>query len=184
MNPAAKATPAQVQLIKMGQRALGIDDETYRDTLFVRYQVGSSKDLIQEQVADLLDDYKDRGFVPLQSDSRSRKRQKQGYPSRPRQNGGKFIAMATRDEIDKINQIAVLIAWRAENGLALFLDKRMGIKDGKVRTSADAYHAIEGLKKMFENSMKKQHGPHWWLVKFENPRIKEYIALHKPAEYR
>ena len=184
MNPTARAPAAQVQLIKMGQRALGIDDETYRDTLFVRYGVSSSKDLIQEQVADLLDDYKDRGFVPLQSDSRSRKRQKQGYPSRPRQPGGKVIAMATRDEIDKINKISALIVWRAENGLALFLDKRMGIKDGKVRTSADAYRAIEGLKKMFENQMKADHGAHWWLLHFTAPTIMEYISLHKPAEYR
>jgi hypothetical protein len=185
-HPAALATPAQVQLIKMGQRALGIDDETYRDTLWVRYQVTSSKDLNQEQVTDLLDDYKARGFEPVCKPGAGKKRQKQAYPQRPPRSDrtAKVVSLPTRDEIDKLNAVAGLIYWRVADGLALFLAKRLGIKDGKVRTSEDAFRAIEGLKKMFENGMKKAHGPNWWVMTFEDAAVMTYIREHCPKEFR
>lgn len=104
-------------------------------------------------------------------------------PPIPRDSGN-VISMVKPEEIDKINKIAALIKWRVENGLALFLEKRMGIKGGKVKTSGEAYLAIEGLKKMFQNQMKAAHGEAWWLMKFDNPAITEYIAIHKPAEWR
>jgi len=192
-NPAARATPAQVQLIKMGQRALGIDDETYRDTLLVRYGVSSSLDLIQEQVSDLLDDYKARGFEPLCKPFTPRKQQhprpaRVGARSATRppvsRDNDKVAVMVRPEEIDKINKVAALITWRAQNGLPLFLEKRLGIKDGKVKTSLEAYKAIEGLKKLFENEMKARHGAAWWKMQFGNPEIMTYIREHCPREWR
>lgn len=192
-NPAAKATPAQVQLIKMGQRFLGIDDETYRDTLLVRYGVSSSLDLIQEQVTDLIDDYISRGFEPVCKPFTPRKQQhprpashssRGGSPRPPVPRDGNVIGLVRPEEIDKVNKVAALVNWRVNNGLALFLEKRMGIKDGKIRTSGEAYLAIEGLKKMFENQMKARHGEAWWTMKFGNPEIMTYISEHCPREWR
>lgn len=186
-SPAALATPGQVQLCRMGQRFLGIDDETYYSVLMSRYGVEHTRELNQEQVADLLDDYKARGFEPTCKPGKiGKKRQKQSYPKRlPRgARSEKVVALATRDEIDKVNAVAALIQWRVENGLERFLAARMGIKDGKVRTSQDAYLAIEGLKKLFENHMKKSFGANWWTQRFDDSGIMMYIAEHKPAEWK
>ncbi len=182
----AGITRGQVTAIKMGQKQLGIDDETYRDILWTRYDGATScLDLNFDQAKDLIEDFVSRGFVLVQPESKARKkRQKQSYPPRPPRGDKKVIALATKDEIDKVNAIAALIEWRVENGLERFLAARMGIKDGKVRTSRDAYLAIEGLKKLFENYMKKLHGPNWWIQRFDDPGIMTYIAEHKPAEYR
>lgn len=199
-NPAAPITPEQIKAIKMGQRALGIDDEAYRDTLWGRYQVTSCRDLNQEQASDLIEDYISRGFVLIQPAYKAKTRGAAKAQKHPRPTsaanhgmnttrpmiprGSNVVALVKPDEIDKINAVAALVEWRVENGLALFLEKRMGIKGGKVRTSAEAYKAIEGLKKMFENQMKAKHGPAWWTMDFGRRDIHEYIYLHRPAEWR
>jgi len=196
-NPSARITPAQITAIKMGQRALGIDDETYRATLWERYRADSCTDLNHEQATDLIEDYISRGFVLIQPEAKASKwknRKQQhprpasakataGRPAIPR-DSSKVVGMVRPEEIDKINKVARLVTWRAENGLALFLEKRMGIKDGKVKTSQEAYLAIEGLKKLFENEMKARHGEAWWTMKFGNPEIMTYIREHCPREWR
>jgi hypothetical protein len=193
-RPAASITPDQVTAIKMGQRALGISDEDYRATLWTRYQADSCKDLTKDQAHDLIEDYVARGFELIQPAAKTRKYNPSHPPLKlrgggeaggvkhPRPKGNNIIALATRDEIDKVNAVAALIEWRAENGLALFLEKRMGIKGGRVRTSADAYKAIEGLKKLFENGMKAKHGERWWDMSFPSRAIHEYIFLHRPRK--
>lgn len=184
-NPDNKATPAQVSTIKMGQKALGISNDDYRATLWSRYLVSSATELTVAQASDLIDDYVSRGFVLVQPAAKARRRQKQARPPRPAGRGtGNVIALASADEIDKVNAIAALISWREENGLERFLATRMGIKDGRVRTAGDAYKAIEGLKKMFENGMKKAHGPGWWRLSFTDPHIMEYIRCHCPEQWR
>lgn len=183
-NPADKATPGQVSAIKMGQKALGISDEDYRATLWGRYGAESCTELTQKQASDLIEDYVSRGFVLIQPAAKA-KRQKQARPPRPAGRGkGNVIPLASADEIDKINQVAALIPWRAENGLALFLAQRMGIKEGRVRTAQEAYLAIEGLKKMFEHGMKKAHGPAWWRMTFADQRVMEYIRCHCPEQWK
>ena len=198
-NPAARITPAQITATKMGQNALGISDEDYRATLWTRYQVDSCRDLNQEQASDQIEDYISRGFVliqPAAKAKRAAKYQKHPRPTRPvaahgfntarpvRRDDDKVVCLARPEEIDKVNAIAALIEWRAENGLALFLEKRMKIKGGKVRTGQDAYLAIEGLKKMFENWMKAKYGNGWWIMWFDDVKIRTYIAEHCPTMYQ
>jgi len=191
-------TAAQVTAIGMGRNALKISDDDYYTTLWVRYAATSCKDLTQEQASDLIEDYISRGFVLVQSAAKAKRHQKQKHPvppRRPPEHGlntsrpvipreGNVVALAKPEEIDKVNAVAALIPWREENGLELFLEKRMGLKGGRIRTSADAYLAIEGLKKMFENGMKKAYGPDWWTRVYTTPEINEYIRRHCPEEYR
>ena len=73
---------------------------------------------------------------------------------------------------------------RLDHGLELFLEKRMGIKGGTVKTSKHAYLAIEGLKKMIANGMKKTYGEAWWTKVYSNPDLNEFIRIHKPGEWR
>jgi len=39
---------------------------------------------------------------------------------------------------------------------------------------------IEGLKKMFENGMKKRYGPDWWGMEWADRKVSEYISYHRP----
>ena len=84
--------------------------------------------------------------------------------------------------LDKIAAVAALIRWRVDGGLGLWMEKRLGID--RVRTGSDAYRVIEGLKKMFENAMKKEHGPDWWVKVYGDPGIELYIREHCPVRYR
>jgi len=184
--------PKQIQIIKMAQHQLGLDDATYRDILHTGYGVTSCKMLTADQADALIDRLQARGFAfkPNKKWGSARKRWTQGSwgggkarPAGTPRKTGKVVALATAAEIEKINAVASLISWRYENGLALFLDKRMGIKGGKVRTADEAYRAIEGIKKMFENAMKANNGPEWWTLRFA-PEVEDYINEHAPAEFR
>lgn len=176
----------QIQIIKMAAKQLGLDDATYRDMLWERYRVRSCTALDRRQADDLIDDFQKKGFH-LQSKRRpwppvrggTRAPRAQGTPRE-----GKVVGLASRDELEKIAALADLITWRAENGLALFFEKRLGIAGGRVRTAREAYLAIESLKKLFENGMKKQYGPDWWLRPFADTAISDYIARHAPAEFQ
>jgi hypothetical protein len=189
-------SPGQIKVIKMAQRFFDLSDDIYRDILESRYGVRSSKDLTFAQAKDLIQDNEAKGFVIKPTLASKAKKQQLPRPASRKPGHGlnttrpvardndKVVCLVKPEEIDKINQVAALIPWRLENGLALFLEKRMGLKGGKVRTSAEAYLAIEGLKKMFENGMKKANGADWWIMPYTNPAIMEYIAIHKPAEFR
>lgn len=199
MKPATKRqnpiVKKQITIIKMALNHLQIDDDTYRDMLDSRFSVRSCTLLSCDQASEFIKELEGKGFVLIQKTtvrkqatgaSRWRPRPA-SRPAIPRT--GNVIALATREELEKIVAVADLIAWRVENGLQLFLEKRMGIKGGRVRTSGDAYLAIEGLKKMFENQMKRYHGADWWRTcrakTSEMPDgVLAYIAEHCPAEYR
>jgi|GEM_PF-1137991 len=193
-KPGLPINSKQITIIKMAQGQLNIDDATYRDMLEERYGKRSCTKLTYDQASAFIRELEGKGFT-LVPNKKPKKEQLPRPASRKQTHGfntvrpvardnDKVICLARPEEIDKINQVAALITWRVENGLALFLEKRMGIKSGRVKTAAEAYLAIEGLKKLFENQMKAQHGPNWWAMKFINKGITEYIALHKPAEYR
>jgi hypothetical protein len=181
----------QIKAIKMAQRHFGISDDDHHVNLFNRFGVRSTRDLDFYQAGQYIKENEVKGFVLKPSAKPKKQSQPRpasakasaGRPVVPRYNP-KVVSLVTPEEIDKVNAIAKLIPWRSENGLALFLEKRMGIRGGKVRTGADAYLAIEGLKKMFENGMKAAYGPNWWGRAYCDPDISEYIALHKPAEWR
>ncbi|ALC15638.1 hypothetical protein DSOUD_0851 [Desulfuromonas soudanensis] len=170
----APITRVQVTLIHVAKGELGIDDDTYRDMLQEMFGAGSSKDLSAAEADDLLEEFKARGFRVVSRHPR---------PAKKRPQGKNVVHLASAAEIDKLNAVASLIRWRVANGLALFLEKRLAIKGGRVRTAREAYLAIEALKKMFENGMVKAHGPEWWTMRHA-PEIEEYIHRHAPAEFR
>lgn len=167
-----------------------------------RYGKSSTADLSSDQAGHFIQEFEKKGFVlksttPSAPSLKGRRGDSSsppvlggagggtvpgGRPAIPR--SGNVIALATRDELEKVDQLARLIPWREENGLELFLFKRMGIKDGRIRTGHDAYMAIEGLKKMFANGMKKTYGAAWWLKVYTNPDINEFIRRHKPEEWK
>lgn len=166
-------TRKQIQLIHVAKGDLGLDDDTYRDMLHGMFGAESSKDLTAAQADQLLDEFKARGFRVVSRHPRPAKRAK----------GQNVVHLASQAEIDKLNAVAGLIKWQYADGLQRFLERRVGIKGGKVRTAGEAFRAIEALKKMFENGMKKAHGEEWWLTQLDDPEVRRYIRNHCPAEY-
>lgn len=164
----------QIRIIKMAQRDLGMDDAGYRGLLADLFGVESCTKLNYEQANRLIGELQTKGFR-LAAKPR---------PATPRPKGKNVVNLARREELAKIEQVAALIPWRAANGKELFFEKRLGLKGGKVRTSGEAYRAIEGLKKMFENGMAKLYGKDWWAKSFDRPEVMEYIRRHRPEEYR
>lgn len=187
-KPGIPINTKQITIIKMAVNQLGIADGDYRNMLDDRYHVQSCTKLTYDQASEYIKELEGKGFtlIPNKKPGTAAKPQAPIKPRRPQipRNTGNVIALVSVEEIDKINKVAALIPWREQNGLQLFLMKRMGLKDGKVLTSAHAYLAIEGLKKMFENGMKKQHGPKWWIMQFADEAVMEYIEIHKPQEWR
>lgn len=179
----------QIKIIKMAMRQMGMDDATYRAMLTDSFGVDSCTRLTADQANALIDRLQGRGFKfePKLPNRPWKRRTWGGAKSRPagtpRKRPGNVVALASAAEIEKINAIASLIAWRYENGLALFLAKRMGIKGGRVRTADEAYRAIEGLKKMFIHAMEANNGPQWWQLHYDLP-VEKFIAEHAPAEFR
>lgn len=175
----------QKTVIKMAVAQLGIGDDVYRSMLEERFKVRSCTKLTFNQATEFISELEKKGFSIIPGKGKKKPEKVTKPASRPpiSRSNGKIVGLATRGELEKVDQVAALIQWREENGLQLFLEKRMGIKGGKIRTSQEAYLAIEGLKKMFENGMKKAHGASWWTLTFANPAVNEYIRLHKPAEW-
>ncbi len=187
-----KIRPKQIKIIKMAQRSLGLDDATYRDILRNGYGVDSCTSLSADQANALIDRFQGQGFkFEPKTPNRPWKQRTHGNwgggksrpVGKPRRGQGKVVALASAGEIEKINAVASLISWRYENGLALFLEKRMGIKGGKVRTADEAYRAVEGLKKMFIHAMEANNGPDWWTLRFDEP-VEKFIREHAPADFR
>lgn len=175
----------QITVIKIAQRALGISDDDYRDMLEDRYGVRSCTKLSYLQARAFIAELERKGFTLRPSTGTARTRIKRRRVLISRKDGeSNVVVMVTPDEIDKVNAVAALIKWQYDDGLQRFLQVRMGIKDGKILTSNDAYLAIEGLKKLFENYMKKVHGSDWWTMHFGDQQITEYIRIHCPEEYR
>lgn len=178
-----KIQPKQVKIIKIAQKQLGMDDAAYRE-LLAHYGAQSCTELSAEQAERMIDEMVRKGFRVV---TEKKKRTwlpggtREGRPQGAPRSGGKVVRLATAAELAKLSAVAGLIAWRAEGGLALFLEKRLSIKGGKVRTAREAYLAIEALKKMFENQMKAAHGKGWWDMAHADARVMEYIAVHRPA---
>jgi hypothetical protein len=173
---------AQRTVIMIICSQFGISKAERQAMLKDRYGKSSTADLSSDQAGHFIKEFEAKGFVLKPKKGAAPRPRKAPRPQIPRSTGN-VVALANRDEIDKINAVAGLIEWRVENGLTLFLEKRMGIKDGRVRTSKDAYLAIEALKKMFENQMKAKHGKDWWRG-VQSDAVMEYISLHCPEEYR
>ena len=168
------STKMQRQLIGIACAQMGIDKETKESMLLERFKKSSTTQISRLQADEFLRELKSRGF-----ETKYNPRKKRQHI--PRETD-KVKAMVLPQETAKIAALAGLIKWRVENGLALWMEKRLRIT--KIRTSHDAYRVIEGLKKMFENGMKKQHGPDWWIRIYEDPGIETYIQAHCPDKFR
>ncbi len=171
--------PKQIRIIKMAQRQLGISDDDHHDALELRYGVRSSTRLSMDQANDYIDDLQSRGFVLTPTKPR-----KPNY-RRPKtvKQGKNVVTLASPAEIDKVNNLVALVRWNVENGHQRFFEKRMGIKSGRVRTSNDAYLAIEGLKKLIDRQLATDFGPRWKEdIHFGHVTatqdVKEYLRLH------
>ncbi|MDA8140378.1 MAG: DUF1018 domain-containing protein [Desulfobacteraceae bacterium] len=171
------STKTQRQLIGIACGQLGIDKPMKEDMLRERFGKESTTLISRAQADEFLKELKSRGF-----ETRYTPRSKPRGQHIPRA-GGKVTAMVSQQELEKIAAVSALIPWRLENGLALWMKKRVGVD--KIRTAEHAYKVIEGLKKMFENGMKKQHGPDWWvMIHPGRPDIETYIQEHCPLDYR
>jgi hypothetical protein len=172
-----ESSKKQRQLIAMACGHFGIGKTDKQVMLMTRYGVSSTTELTYAQAEEVIDDYVRKGFV-IKSEKRPYFRRQRPVAGAHRKKTGKVTAMATPAELEKIDALAGLIAWRAENGMVKWMRKRFKIS--QVKTSRDAFVVIEGLKGMFENQMKKAHGPDWWLADHEDVEICFYIAEHFP----
>lgn len=178
-----KITKGQIQIIKTLQGKIGMDDEAYRALLAKTFRVSSCTQLSYPQAGVLIEDLKRKAgqkaggsFIKKNHGNRADRRgtyKKVDVPYAADEK--KVIRMASRASIDKVNALAGLIEWRLENGLSAWMKKRFGIE--KVRTAGEAYRVIEGLKKMFENQMKKVYGPGWAAGDY-TPEVMRYIDEH------
>lgn len=173
----------QIQIIKMAQRDLGIEDADYRALLSDLFgvKVTSSKQLSIEQANRLIDEFQKKGWQLKAKDPSVRAA---GAKKPVRAKGKNVVHLANAGELAKVAALAALIPWRAADGFSLFLRKRCQVRSGKVRTSQEAYLAIEALKKYYFNLMTKAHGPSWWTIPFDDPAIERFIFNHAPAEDR
>ena len=171
-------TKNQIKMIKTLQRN-NLDDDDYYEMLDGRFGVESCTELSRAQAGKVIDMFAEWGFfVPVPA--KRKKRRRSGKPS-PRKDGN-MVRMASREEHEKIAAVARLIEWRLADGLERWMLARFKIK--KVRTAQDAYRVIEGLKKMFENRMRKIRGDDWWMHEYDDPEVREYIKEHCPAAFR
>jgi hypothetical protein len=177
-RPETSLTPAQRNTIMLICAEFGIDKEERQRLLQECYGKSSTADLTSDQAGHFIAEAERKGFVIKGSKPR---------PAAPRRSiprTGNVIPLATPAELEKIDQLAKVVPWREENGLARFLEKRMGVPGGVVKTSKHAYLAVEGLKKMISNGMKKTYGEAWWLKTYSTPDLNEFIRIHKPEEWR
>lgn len=190
----APITKAQIRMIKSLQRN-NLDDVEYREILEKHFRVASCTQLSQRQAGVLIDMFAKWGFfVQTPVGANPRVRPAKGTNGQPSRQGGtripprrdpaprgktpkNVVRLASREQLEKIAVLASLITWRVEDGLSLWIQKRMGVE--KVRTAQEAYLVIEGLKKMFENQMTAQYGRDWWARAYEDEGVMRYIAEHK-----
>lgn len=164
----------QIQLIKIGQKQLGIDDKTYREMLQSKFGVASCTRLSRHQAGQFITMLVQKGFKITP--------QKKKRPAKPiPHKGTNVIRIVSANEIQKINLLAYLIGWPQE-AQNKWMIKKFGFS--RVKTSFEAFQVIEGLKNVFENRMKKQHGKDWWTKDFNDAFVRGYIQRHCPATYR
>jgi hypothetical protein len=179
--------PNQIQVIKIWQKQVGLDDDTYRQRLLDEYGVTSCTQMTFAQARHLIHAIVREGHVIPSSGGR---KYGSGYKKRPARSrkaavprsAENVVRMASKEELEKINALAGLIEWRAENGLVRWMQKRFGFE--RVRTAEGAWLVIEGLKKMFENKMKKDFGERWWITIHQDTAIEVFILEHCPVRYR
>ena len=157
-------TKDQIRVIKTVQRKHQSDDD-YHEMLEKRFRVTSCTQLTCDQANLLIGLYKKWGWTNFKN---------QGS-SVPRQSGN-MTKMVSPAQKKKIGALASLIEWRVKDGLTRWVSKRFSLD--RIKTAQQAWQVIEGLKKMFERQMEKQHGPGWRNLDYDNGSIRRYIGEH------
>jgi hypothetical protein len=138
--------PKQKQLIHIAQSQCKLSDVEYRDIIAgqTKGKKTSSKDLTYFE-ADAVINYfvKTLGFKIVGRDRRSRR-----SPAR-RSSARNVTFLPSTDQLNMIDTLKVQIQWQLADGFQRWLAKY--IKTDRVRTSAQAQRAIEGLKGMIKN---------------------------------
>jgi phage gp16-like protein len=166
----------QIQIIKIGQKQLGLCDDIYREMLENRFGVSSCTRLSKSQADKLIEMFIQRGFKIA-----SKRRKHTGKRSIPMK-GTNIVRIVSNAELRKISVLNSLIGWETGEGFEKWMAKHFKIS--KVRTARDAFLVIEGLKGVFENKMKKEHGKDWWTKEFTEKPIQEYVKRYCPLPYR
>jgi hypothetical protein len=167
----------QRQLIGIGCAQLGIDKSTKEDMLLERYGKRHTTEISKLQAALFLKELAQKGFVIRSKSFFSPwKRKERSSRKTGVLRTGNVTRLATREQFEKIAAVAGLIEWQYADGLDRWMQQRLKID--KIRTAADAFIVIEGLKKMFENHMKKTVGPLWRERIYDDPGIEMYIREH------
>lgn len=178
-------TRGQIQVIKIAQKQVGIDDDTYRAMLMANFRVSSCTQLTKAQATKLIERLEALGFETRNKTPRARgsyvgwNRNKRTERETGRE-GGKLVKLANFQELAKIDALAALIDWEFKDGLKRWMEKRFKIE--RVKTSKEAYLVIEGLKKMFSIRMEKLHGKDWWGMRFEDAGVMRFIKEHAPKD--
>jgi len=178
---------AQIQLIKIGQKELGMDDDDYRAMLMDHFRVSSCTQLTKAQATKLIERFEALGFETRNKGQKFRGHY-EGFvrnrkpQQRERREEGKIVKLATHDMLGKIDVLASLIDWEFKDGLERWMQKRLNIE--RVKTAKEAWLVIEGLKKMFSIRMAKLCGADWWTKQFDDPKVMRFIKEHCPEEYR
>jgi len=167
----------QIQLIKIGQKELGMEDEDYRELLMNMFRVSSCTQLTQAQATKLIEHFGAIGFA-LRGASGSARSATAPARWKGARTGGKVVHLASQAELNKITALSYLVEWRRGDGLKRWLDARFAIK--KVRTAREAFKVIEGLKGMIVNQMDAKYGKRWWEVEFADEGIKRFVREHGP----
>jgi phage gp16-like protein len=175
-------TKEQIKYIKTIQRRHQPDDDEYREMLEKRFGVTSCTQLTCAQAGRLIDLYITWGWASGGKRKAESRSQNSGVRSQnpersnvPRQ-AGNMVKMVSPAQQKKIGALADLIEWRVKDGLTRWVAKRFKID--KIKTAQQAWQVIEGLKKMFERQMEKQHGPGWRDLNYNDSSIKRYIGEH------
>ena len=132
--------PVQIKMIHVAVGQLGLSDDTYRDILHGHYKAESCKDLSYTQASALIDHFKTLGFR-IKTVGRA--------PRARRTSAANVAYLPSREQLDLIDNLKVQIKWQLQDGFQRWLTKY--IKTDRVRTSAQAQRAIEGLKGMIKN---------------------------------
>lgn len=104
----AMPSPAALAKIHIAKKELGLTDETYRDMLYLHFQVESAKQLDDRQATALLNTFRVKGWKP----------KKQASPPRQKRRDGRFIEIKPGPAAAQ--QRKVLALW---NALGYGMDK-------------------------------------------------------------
>jgi len=148
------------------------DRDVYEKMLLEHYGVRSSKDMDIPQLLDLLNYLNNKQKHPsclIRPPKIRRSGTPDGLPAVSR--------LVSPAELRKISALSGLIRWQYPDGLSRWIKQFYRID--KVKTSAQAFRVIEGLKQMFENRMQADYGPDWRTLQYSDPGIIEYIRRHR-----